>query len=90
MSEREARNCFELTTPSKTKQDLSLIHISAGSATGTGSGLGSVIGGAMFGSSMASGGKFANEVVGAVATGNIASVGSIKGEQAAQALTRCV
>ena len=52
---------------------------------GTGSGLGSVIGGAMFGSSMAAGGQFANSVVGAVATGNISTVGSIKGEKAAQA-----
>jgi len=41
----------------------------------------------MFGSSMAAGGKFANDVVGAVATGNIAAVGSIKGEKAAHALT---
>ena len=56
-------------------------------ATGSASGVGSIIGGAMFGSSMAAGGKFANDVVGAVATGNIAAVGSIKGEKAAQALT---
>ena len=62
-------------------------NAAASSATGTGSGLGSVIGGAMFGSSMAAGGQFANSVVGAVATGNIATVGSIKGEKAAQALT---
>ena len=62
-------------------------NAAASSATGTGSGLSSIIGGAMFGSSMAAGGKFANSVVGAVATGNIATVGSIKGEKAAQALT---
>lgn len=62
-------------------------NAAASSATGTGSGLGSVIGGAMFGSSMATGGQFANSVVGAVATGNIATVGSIKGEKAAHALT---
>ena len=62
-------------------------NAAASSATGTGSGLGSVIGGAMFGSSMAAGGQFANSVVGAVATGNISTVGSIKGEKAAQALT---
>lgn len=62
-------------------------NAAASSATGTGSGLGGIIGGAMFGSSMAAGGKFANNVVGAVATGNIATVGSIKGEKAAQALT---
>ena len=62
-------------------------NAAASSATGTGSGLGNIIGGAMFGSSMTAGGKFANNVVGAVATGNIATVGSIKGEKAAQALT---
>lgn len=62
-------------------------NAAASSATGTGSGLGSVIGGAMFGSSMAAGGQFANSVVGAVATGNSSTVGSIKGEKAAQALT---
>lgn len=62
-------------------------NAAAGNATGKGSGLGSVIGGAMFGSSMAGNGQFANQVVGAVATGNIASVGSIKGDKAAQALT---
>ena len=57
------------------------------SATGHGSGLGSLIGGAMFGSSLRSGGQFAADVVGAVATGNISSVGSITGDKAAQALT---
>ncbi|WP_209344471.1 hypothetical protein [Flavonifractor sp. AGMB03687] len=62
-------------------------NAAASSATGTAGGVGSVIGGAMFGSSMASGGKFANSVIGAVATGDISSVGSIKGEKAAQALT---
>lgn len=62
-------------------------NAAAGSATGKGSGLGSVIGGAMFGSSMSNNGDFANKVVGAVATGNIATVGSIKGAKAAQALT---
>ena len=62
-------------------------NAAASSATGSASGLGSIIGGAMFGSSMAAGGKFANDVVGAVATGNIAAVGSIKGEKAAHALT---
>ena len=62
-------------------------NAAASSATGTAGGVGSVIGGAMFGSSMASDGKFANSVIGAVATGDISSVGSIKGEKAAQALT---
>lgn len=62
-------------------------NAAASSATGTGSGLSSIIGGAMFGSSLASGGKFANSVIGAVAKGDISSVGSITGEQASEALT---
>ena len=62
-------------------------NAAASSTTNRGTGLGSVIGGAMFASSMNSGGKFATDVVGAVATGNISSVGSMKGEKAAQALT---
>lgn len=62
-------------------------NVAASSATDRGAGLGAVVGGAMFGSSLNSGGKFATDVVGAVATGNIAAVGSIKGEKAAQALT---
>ena len=41
----------------------------------------------MFGSSLKAGGKFASDVVGAVATGNISSVGTITGDKAAQALT---
>ena len=41
----------------------------------------------MFGSSLASGGKFATSVIGDVAKGDISSVGSITGEQASEALT---
>lgn len=62
-------------------------NAAASSATNRGSGLGSMIGGAMFASSMNAGGKFATDVVGTVATGNISSVGTMKGEQAAQALS---
>ena len=62
-------------------------NAAAASATERGSGIGSFVGGAMFGSSLNSGGKFATDVVGAVATGNIATVGSITGAKAAQALT---
>ena len=62
-------------------------NAAAASATNTAVGLGSVVGGAMFGSSLNNGGKFATDVVGAVATGNISRVGSITGEKAAQALT---
>ena len=62
-------------------------NAAAASATQTATGLGGVIGGAMLSSSMNNGGKFATNVVGAVATGNIAKVGSITGAKAAQALT---
>ena len=62
-------------------------NAAAASATNTAVGLGSVVGGAMFGSSLNNGGKFASDVVGAVATGNISRVGSITGAKAAQALT---
>lgn len=62
-------------------------NAAASSATGTGSGLSNIIGGAMFGYSLASGGKFATSVIGAVAKGDISSVGSITGEQASEALT---
>ena len=62
-------------------------NAAAAGATGTGSGLSSIIGGAMFGSSLASGGKFATSVIGAVAKGDMSSVGSITGEQASEALT---
>lgn len=62
-------------------------NAAASSATGRGSGLSGFIGGAMFGSSMKNGGQLASDVVSAVAKGNYASVGSITGEQASQALT---
>ena len=62
-------------------------NAAAASATNTAVGLGSVVGGAMFGSSLNNGGKFATDVVGAVATGNISRVGSITGAKAALALT---
>ena len=62
-------------------------NAAASSATGRSSGISNLVGGAMLNSSMKSGGKFASDVVGAVATGNIASVGSITGKKAAQALT---
>lgn len=57
------------------------------SATEQGSGLGSIVGGAMFNSSLQRGGKFGTDVTHAVATGSIAAVGTMKGAKAAQALT---
>ncbi len=44
------------------------------------------IGGSVYGSSVAKGGSFANSVIGSVATGNIASMGTITGEKAAEAM----
>lgn len=62
-------------------------NAAAASATGTATGLGGLVGGAMFASSLKNGGQFANSVIGAVAKGNISSVGSITGEQASEALS---
>jgi len=62
-------------------------NAAAANATGRGSGLGSVVGGAAFAASAKAGGSFASEVVGAVATGNISRVGSMTGSQASAALT---
>lgn len=45
------------------------------------------IGGAIFAKSLATGGSFANEVIGTVARGDIRSTGSIKGDLASQALS---
>ena len=62
-------------------------NAAAGSATGTGSFLGGLVGGAMYGSSLQRGGRFATSVIGAVAKGNISTVGSITGEKASEALS---
>ena len=62
-------------------------NAAAASATGNSVGLGGIVGGAMFGSSLRNGGKFAMSVVGAVAKGNMSSIGSITGEQASEALS---
>ena len=45
------------------------------------------IGGAMFMRSLASGGSFANNIIGKVATGNVQNTGSISGDMASQVLT---
>ena len=62
-------------------------NAAAASATGSGSGLSGLVGGAMFGSSLKNGGHFATSVIGAVAKGNISTVGSITGEKASEALS---
>ena len=62
-------------------------NAAAASAVNRSTGLSSIVGGAMFSSSLNSGGEFATDVVGAVATGNISKVGSITGAKAARALS---
>ena len=53
---------------------------------GKGEGVSGGIGGQMYASSVSRGGNFANGVIGSVAHGSIASMGSMTGENAAQAL----
>ena len=62
-------------------------NAAAANATGNGAGVSNFIGRAMLNSSIHKGGQFASEVIGAVATGNIATVGSITGDKAADALS---
>lgn len=62
-------------------------NAAAANATGTGKGVRNSIGGAMFDSSLKHDGQFSKNVIGAIATGSISSVGSITGHRAAQALT---
>jgi len=62
-------------------------NAAAASATGNGTGVSNIIGGAMLSNSIHKGGQFATEVIGAIATGNIATVGSITGDKAAEALS---
>lgn len=62
-------------------------NAAAGSATGTAGGIRGAVGSALLDNSLQKNGKFGVGVIGAVATGSIASVGMIKGERAAQALS---
>lgn len=57
-----------------------------GGLVGGAGGLAGGIGGHMYASSVSKGGDFANNVIGTVATGSLAAVGSITGEKAAEAL----
>ena len=61
-------------------------NAAASNATGRSSGLASAFGGAVFASSMKNGGRFATDVISSIATGSIASTGSITGSQASEAL----
>lgn len=56
------------------------------SVTSSDSGKPTSVGGSVYASSAAKGGAFANSVIGAVATGNINTTGTITGEKAAQAM----
>lgn len=62
-------------------------NAAAGSATGTASGVRGAVGSALLDNSLQKNGKFGIGVIGAVATGSIASVGLMKGDRAAQALS---
>lgn len=59
---------------------------SSGGIGGIGGNFPRSVGGHMYTNSLSRGGDFANNVIGSVATGNIASAGSISGEKAADAL----
>lgn len=60
---------------------------SSGGAGGLVGSLAGGIGGHMYAASVSKGGGFANSVIGSVAAGSLASVGSMTGEKAAEALT---
>lgn len=62
-------------------------NAAAANATGAAEGIRNSIGGAIFDSSLKRDGQLSRNVIGAVATGSISSVGSITGPRAAQALT---
>lgn len=59
---------------------------SSGGVGGLAVSLAGGIGGHMYAASVQKGGSFANDVIGTVATGSIASIGSMTGEKAAEAL----
>jgi len=61
--------------------------VNKGAASNATSGDGGGIGGLAFGASLSKGGDFANQVVGAVATGSVSKIGTMTGERAATALS---
>ncbi len=56
------------------------------STGGTSGNKGGIVGSSMYASSVAKGGTFANKVIGAVAHGNVASMGTITGDKATEAM----
>jgi len=61
--------------------------VNKGAASNATSGDGGGVGGLAFGASLSKGGDFANQVVGAVATGSVSKTGTMTGERAATALS---
>ena len=83
---RQVTNSAIRTATSHKETNRQSGNVSGGSIGSFASTISAGIGGNMYASSVVKGGDFANNVIGTVATGNIASVGSMTGEKAAQAL----
>ena len=83
---RQVTNSALRTATTHTETNRQSGKAPGGSIGGFASTISAGIGGNMYASSVVKGGDFANNVIGTVATGNIASVGSMTGEKAAQAL----
>ena len=83
---RQVTNSALRTATNHTETNRQSGKAPGGSIGGFASAISAGIGGNMYASSVVKGGDFANNVIGTVATGNIASVGSMTGEKAAQAL----
>ncbi len=83
---RQVTNSAIRTATSHKETNRQSGNVSGGSIGSFASTISAGIGGNMYASSVVKGGDFANNVIGTVATGNIASVGSMTKEKAAQAL----
>lgn len=83
---RQVTNSAIRTATTHTQADRQSERTSKTGIGGFASAVSAGIGGNMYASSVAKGGDFANSVIGTVATGSMASVGSMTGEKAAQAL----
>lgn len=83
---RQVTNSAIRTATTHTQADRQSERTSKTGISGFASAVSAGIGGNMYASSVAKGGDFANSVIGTVATGSMASVGSMTGEKAAQAL----
>ena len=83
---RQVTNSAIRTATSHKETNRQSGNVSGGSIGSFASTISAGIGGNMYASSVVKGGDFAGNVIGTVATGNIASVGSMTGEKAAQAL----